>query len=117
MVKRVFVFYRHKKDKWYLELPEWEGDPEDLQMIEGADQWLDLLGENRDRIEVAIANAKFEGADFLTLMRISEPNLGGGGNYFLESYQGNKVELKVWLCEVAEFVFGEYPQRIYFAVL
>ncbi len=115
MVKRNFDFYKNAKREWYITLPEWKGDEEDLQMIEGADEWLDLVSEG-DKVTLTIANTDFKDADFLTLIRLGEPNLGGGGNYFLATYLGEKVALKVWLCEVAEFIFDEYPQRIYFAV-
>lgn len=112
-MKRDFRFYKTTKGDWYIDLPEWKGDPEDLQMIQGADEWLDLLG-NSDEILLTIASSPFDNAEFLTLIRLGEPNLGGGGNYFLESYQNQKIELKIWLCEIVEFVFGEYPQRLYF---
>lgn len=115
MVKRNFKFSRNEKKEWYLTLPEWKGDPADLQMIEGADKWLDLLSD-RDEVELTIGENSFEGAAHLTLIRLGEHNLGGGGNYFLATYLGKNVDLKLWLCEVVEFIFDQYPQRIYFSV-
>lgn len=113
-MQRDFRFYKKPTGDWYIDLPEWKGDPEDLQMIQGADEWLYLV-DNSNEVTLTISDVNFDGAEFMTLIRLGEPNLGGGGNYFLESYQNLKVELKVWLCEVVEFVFGEYPQRLYFA--
>jgi hypothetical protein len=115
MTKRKFLFYKNSKAEWYLTLPEWDGDPEDLQMVEGADKWLDLICNNASKVEVWMADESFENASILTLLHVREANLGGGGNYYLETYQDQKVELKLWFCNVTEFVFGCIPQRIYFA--
>lgn len=112
-MKRDFRFYKVANGDWYIDLPEWKGDPEDLQMIQGADQWLDLMS-NATEVTLSIADTDFENAEFLTLIRLGESNLGGGGNYFLERYQKQNVNLKIWLCEVVEFIFDKYPQRIYF---
>ena len=114
-MQRDFGFYKTANGDWYVDLPEWKGDPEDLQMTQGADEWLDLLS-NADEVTLTIADVPFETAEFLTLIRLGEPNLGGGGNYFLESYEERNVALKIWLCEVVEFIFDKYPQRIYFLV-
>ena len=115
MIKRVLKFHLNEKNVWHIDLPDWVGDPEDLQMIEGADLWLDLVSKGKKEVAITIANDHFEGAEFLTLIRLGELNLGGGGNYFLEKYQSNSVNLKVWLCKVVEFIFNHYPQRLYFS--
>ena len=114
-MKRDFKFYKTTKGDWYIHLPEWKGDPEDLQMIQGADEWLNLLSRTNEAL-LTIADVSFDGAEYISLIRLGEPNLGGGGNYFLENYKGQSIKLKIWLCEVVDFVFGEFPQRIYFMV-
>lgn len=117
MVKRDFEFYKNKKGEWYLNLPEWNGDPEDLQMVEGADKWLDLVSNNSSTVKLTLSDQQFDSAEVLTLLRIREENLGGGGIYFLESYHDKEVGLKLWLCEVTKFVFNAIPQKIYFSKL
>lgn len=114
-MKRNFRFYKVANGDWYIDLPEWNGDPEDLQMIQGADEWLDLVS-TADEVTLTISDADFGNAEFMTLIRLGEPNLGGGGNYFLESYKENRVKIKIWLCEIVKFVFDRYPQRIYFKI-
>ena len=114
-MKRDFRFYKVASGDWYLDLPEWEGDPEDLQMIQGADEWLDLVAGGTE-VVLDIADIAFDEAEWMDLIRLGEPNLGGGGNYILECYQEQNVNLKIWLCEVVEFIFDQYPQRIYFKV-
>jgi len=114
-VKREFRFYKTVNDEWFVDLPEWKGDPDDLQMIQGADEWLMLIADGTKGVLITISDKAFEDAYFMKLLRLGEPNLGGGGNYFLETYQHKKLNLKIWLCEIVKFIFGEYPQRLYFA--
>lgn len=114
-MKRDFRFYKVVNGDWYIDLPEWKGDAEDLQMVQGADEWLDLVSSGTE-VTLTIADIDFDNADFMTLIRVGETNLGGGGNYFLEHYQDRNVNLKIWLCDVVVFIFGKYPQRIYFNV-
>ncbi|RZK57394.1 MAG: hypothetical protein EOO87_03020 [Pedobacter sp.] len=117
MTERTLDFNKNEKREWWVILPEWKGDPEDLQMIEGADAWLDLLSEQNKAVKLKLCDANFEGSENLSLMRIREENFGGGGIYFLENYRSKKVHLKLWLCYITEFVFGEIPQKIYFKVV
>jgi hypothetical protein len=114
MSVRKFLFLKNAQNEWYLQLPEWNGDPEDLQMVEGADQWLDLIAGGNTSLEITIDNKPFAQAEMLTLLRLKDDNLGGGGIYYLEHYQGVKVALKLWLCQVTAFIFGEIPQKLYF---
>ncbi len=115
MIQQKFNFFKNEKGEWYLDLPEWNGDPADLQMVEGADQWLDLVSNKADKVDIFMSEDSFEDAEILTLLRIKEANLGGGGIYYLETYQNKQVDLKLWLCDVTEFVFKAIPQKIYFA--
>ncbi len=114
MIKRDFQFNKNEKGEWWLNLPDWKGDPDDLQMIEGADQWLDVISINPKKITIKMSDQQFDEAENLTLLRIREENLGGGGIYYLETYQAKKVDLKLWLCDVTAFVFDCIPQKIYF---
>ncbi|WP_343531822.1 DUF6717 family protein [Pedobacter sp.] len=116
-MKRNLKFYKTAHDEWFVDMPEWGGSLEDLQMIQGADDWLNLLNHGKKEVQLKLANEPFQHASFLTLIRLGEENLGGGANYFLETYQNEKVDLKIWLCDVVGFIFGDYPQRIYFEVI
>lgn len=114
MPKRKLAFKKNQKGEWHVLLPEWKGDPEDLQLVQGADQWLELLSDKGTSVKLWLADKQFGEAEILTLLHVREPNLGGGGDYYLESYQDRKIGLKLWLCEVTRFVFNNLPQRIYF---
>jgi hypothetical protein len=114
MAIRKFHFYKTAQNEWYLQLPDWKGDPTDLQMTEGADIWLEMIGGSNSTVDMTIDNKPFAQAETLTLLRLKEENLGGGGIYYLEYYQNKKIDLKLWLCDVTEFIFGEIPQKLYF---
>lgn len=114
MLKAEFTFNKNKKGEWYLDLPTWDGDPEELQMVEGADQWLELVSNHSKEVQLLLSDQNFANAEVLTLLRVKEENLGGGGIYYLERYQDKEIELKIWLCEVTRFIFKELPQKIYF---
>lgn len=116
MIPKTFEFQKNQNGEWYLILPSWQGDPGDLQMVEGADEWLELLSQGTKSLKLKLADKKFNDANCLTLMRLREENLGGGGIYYLEKYRNQTVGLKLWLCDVTSFVFGHIPQRIYFIV-
>jgi len=36
-ISRKLKFYKEADERWYVELPEWEGSKADLEMVAGAD--------------------------------------------------------------------------------
>jgi hypothetical protein len=113
---RSYKFYKDQ-DGWFVDLPEWEGEKWELQMVMGSDTFLDILSQGDDMVHVNMSTEHFEGANilqFTELGRIEGPELGEGAWYFLNDFQGIDYSLEMWLCHVTTFVFGEYPNRIYF---
>jgi hypothetical protein len=39
--------------------------------------------------------------------------MGEGAQYYLEEYIGLTINLRVWLCDVTKFVFGDFPKDIW----
>jgi len=111
---RSIRFYKNTKGEWYADIPEWGGDEADLQMVEGADILLDWVSKNGEKCELLMADEHLEDADVLELVYAREENLGGGGDYLLEYYQGEIKKHKLWLCHVTAFVFKSIPEKIYF---
>ena len=111
--------YRFYKDEygWFVDLPEWEGNRFDLQMVSGADTFLELLAQGENVVFVTLSTKPFEDCDVLEFEyygRLESWELGEGGWYRLMSYQGQSYDLSMWLCDVTKYVFGDFPDRIYF---
>lgn len=97
---------------WYVDLPEWTGEKADLQMVCGADLWLDILCQGEWDIWVTISDEPFENAEELILT--DGPDMESGSWYEAKTYIGIEYNLQMWLCDVTKFVFGHFPRTIYY---
>lgn len=116
MIKRI-KFEKEGFD-WFAVIPEWQGPKADLQMVCGADTWLDLLCQGEWHVWLTISNEPFEGASELKLIALGEYDnveVGSGASYKLSTkLMGIDYDLEMWLCDVTKFVFGDFPKIIYF---
>lgn len=108
----VFRFYKTSANRWYIDLPDWTGSIDELEMVQGADTMLDLVSNYTSECHLTISNEPFEGADEITLVT-DLTNSIGGGNYFMKSYKDKVVNQQMWLCEVTTFIFNSLPQGIW----
>jgi hypothetical protein len=106
-----FKFYKEHNNRWYVDLPEWAGSKDELEMIMGADDMLNIISQGEDTILLTISLEPFEGSN--TLKKIEDTPGIGGAFYLMESYKGLEYNLKLWLCEVTRFVFGIIPENLY----
>jgi len=113
-MERKIRFYKNTEHEWYADIPEWGGAIADLQMVEGADELLNWIAAQDNECTLLMADGHIENAEILDLVYVREENLGGGGDYLLESFRGEFKNHKLWLCGVTEFVFKQLPERIYF---
>ena len=126
-------FNREEEDRWFVDFPNWPWKKGNLEMVCGADKFLDLLSEGKDRVSI-IAKAtseKLDEAEFQQLMQDgwhelsqTQSSLTGGATY---TVRGNKAEQfmrqhpltgesmarTLWLCPVTLFVVGRYPKYFY----
>jgi hypothetical protein len=114
----VLKFYREEDDKWYVDLPEYieaGGDKESLEMVFGADEFLEKLvngAENEVTLEIA-TNAYDSCYDSRMKALIKSNNkLDSGAFYVIDS-----ADHVMWLCDVVKYLFGEFPEIIYFRVI
>jgi hypothetical protein len=116
---RTFKFYKEADSRWYVDLPEWEGPKADLEMVAGADSFLEILAEGEGKVDVILSVTPFAGADTLTMSRLGRIEgweLGSGAWYDLNQYKSISFDgLEMWLCDVTKFVFGDFPKEIYFS--
>lgn len=111
-------FYKEASGCWYADLPDYieaGGTKEACQMVAGADDWLDVLSHGESEITLVLDTEEFEGSEYLTLEREDDFGDEFGAYYRIGSYKGiDYSNLTMWLCPVTLFVFGEYPERIYY---
>lgn len=111
--------YKFYKDEygWFVDLPEWTGEKWELQMVSGADTFLDLLSQGENEVHLVMSSKPFQNANVLHFQEVGKlegPEMGEGAWYFLNEYNDISYSLKMWLCDVTKFVFGEFPTKIYF---
>lgn len=102
-------------DKWYVNLPEWQGSFDDLEMVYGADDQLEVLSSKPNRksitFEIWLANPNVPCGSLKKIEQTME-----GATYQVNNcmfYNGT-----AWFCNVTKFVFGGYhPNSIYFKVV
>jgi hypothetical protein len=115
-MRRLFKFYNDEAG-WFVDLPEWEGSKADLQMVSGADTFLDILSQGDTTVYVTLSDEDFDGADFMEFLylgRLENWELGEGAWYRMGKYMGIRYDIDMWLCDVTKFVFGGFPATIYF---
>lgn len=106
-MKTLFDFYKTKEGKWFIDLPEYQGAIQDLQMVEGADTMLDMLSDMENNVTLYVSDDVHPKTFHHVLKLIATGEHETEGAWY--DFNG----LRVWLCSVALFVFGYYPKIIY----
>lgn len=109
----VFDFERWEDGRWFVILPEWDGDQEDLEMVEGADKMLDSLTTDGMYSSLDISMEDPEDEDYFTLDIEAHDEDGA----FYNVIGCDKFEGTIWLCNVMHFVFGDHPDRLFCRVI
>jgi len=116
---KTFRFYKEPTNRWYVDLPEWTGTQAELEMISGADTFLDILSEGESEVYAILSDEEFENSDLLEIKqygRLEGWELGEGAWYTMPEYRGIEYpDFEMWLCDVTKFVFGDFPEIIYFS--
>jgi hypothetical protein len=112
-VHEIFTFNKEPNGNWYIDLPDWEGSKDDLQMVMGADTMLERFAEGEDKVTMLISETDVENTCHLKLFK-QTPELGGGGEYTLYDINEEYI-MNVWLCKVTEHIFSKLPSNIYIA--
>ena len=100
--------------RWYIDIPEWEGTKEELEMVSGADDLLDYFAKGKDSIVLEVGETydhitKMEGSIMLT----KQKDLDNGADYTVIN---NHDIPKIWLCDVTKYVYGYMPKELYIQV-
>lgn len=111
-MRDTFRFYKTANHRWYIDLPDWGGSLDDLEMVQGADTMLDMVSRYTDECYLELSDEPFDGADIIALVEDLSDSVGGG-NYVMEAYKGEQINHAMWLCQVTVDVFHELPKAIY----
>ena len=106
------TFEKWEDGRWFVILPEYDGDQEDLEMVDGADLFLDYLME--DGLYVTVDVSLEDTGDYPIMLKLVAHDVIGG-TYQVENLEGFNRE--VLLCNVVHFIYGEHPENIYFKLL
>jgi len=134
ITKSTIQFLGFVKDEgiWYADLPNFLeqglGTRANLMMVDGTDSFPDLLSQEGDAVTLKLSTQQFmcyhthmkkthRGLNHHLLNQIGHAPVEYGPYYKVISLYGNTHNHEIWLCPVTEFVFGNYPDKIYAAVV
>ena len=104
-----FEFYKNEDNRWYVDLPDWTGSIDELEMVCGADTLLDIISQGDNKAVVYWSEQEIEHYKYsLTKLREEEFD---GATYLVEG--NNITSFEVWLCGVTKWVFGYYPTKLF----
>lgn len=107
-------FYKESSGRWYVDLPEWEGEQADLEMVCGADTFLDILAQDETEVYINVSVTPIPNSTQIVKTEECDPYQTGGAFYQLKEHIGIPYSLRMWLCDVTKYVFGNFPDSIYF---
>lgn len=108
---RTFRFYKQHDGKWFVDMPEWKQDKQHLQMVEGADDFLESIrpsGSNQVYLQVSLSSQSFE--DSIRIIKMDDDPFGDGADYWYSTPTGPKT---MWLCNVTDWYYGYMPEEIF----
>lgn len=113
------TFNKEIDGRWYVDLPHYDGPKEDLEMVDGADNMMEVLSNRKSIVTLKVRKKPWAGAYLIKLERVpsKEEMPKGGAFYKFAVYKGIHINLSMWLCDVVKFIFNEFPEKIYFTVI
>ena len=113
--KAIFIvsFTKEANDKWYVDFPNWPLSHDNLEMVAGADDLLDILNDDTDHVRVEV---KLKQAEGIQLTKVHSA-LTKGAFYTVDGVRGwenpNTIRRKqLWLCPATLTVLGHYPKHL-----
>ena len=79
------TFEKWEDGRWFVILPEYDGDQEDLEMVDGADLFLDYLME--DGLYVTVDVSLEDTGDYPIMLKLVAHDVIGG-TYQVENLEG-----------------------------
>ncbi|MBR1400883.1 MAG: hypothetical protein IJ562_04735 [Prevotella sp.] len=115
-------FTKESDGRWFVDFPNWPLSHDNLEMVAGADDLLDILNDKTPN-HVSLEVTTYESPHDVKLKKVHSA-LTKGAFYIVETplvgweTNPNAIRKKqLWLCPVTLTVLGYYPESIYFKVL
>ena len=112
----IYKFYKSSKGTWWIDLPLYPFNKDNLQMVAGADDLLDILSDGGGEVYLKLSTKPLWLYDE-KLTKIEQKGFFNGAIYetektplfneYFEDYD------RVWICPVTLWVFLRYPKEIY----
>lgn len=94
-------------NRWFCEVPNWISSIDDLEMVDGADEFIEHLANGYEIVIADLTNYPIPEPDYVW-EKISDDAFGATYKEKLSSWQRT-----MWLCPVTIHVFEEYPETIW----
>lgn len=107
------TFEHLENGRWYVVLPEYPGDFDDLEMVENSDNMLDALTEDGLYVTLDVDLDKPDSPDCFRLDIEAHDEDGA----FYDVKDCDRFSGIIWLCNVVHDVFGDHPETIYCTVV
>ena len=111
-------FIKESDRRWYVDFPNWPLSHDNLEMVAGADDLLDILNNGTNYVSLQVYTKRPKEYD-IELKKVHSA-LTKGAFYTVETSlkeweNPNSIRRKqLWLCPVTLTVLGQYPQQIFF---
>ena len=102
----VVIRFIKLSNRWFADIP-WDGDVADLEMVSGADMFLDAISNGNIIVEMHVSPEVLPDTKYTLYLEDVDDF---GGSYKIMSYEYKGL---VWICNVTKHVLGEFPPRIY----
>lgn len=96
-------------NRWFIDIP-WDGDINDLEMVSGADLFLDSISNGKRTITLEVGVSEIYNS--IKLTKIHEDEIGATYKVFMYDFKGD-----IWLCNVTKYLFDEFPDNFWFKIV
>jgi hypothetical protein len=113
---KTLKFIKETNNRWFVDLPEWKGTKEALEMVCGADHMLDILAQGEYEVTLNIDTDRPENGNYRIKLVRAAALPESGADYIAFAVIGdtlNELNFPIWLCDVTLFVYGYFPEVLY----
>lgn len=114
MIKTTLRFVK-LSNKWFVHIPDFPGEVEELEMVEGADTLCDKLDTDKcGFITIEISDSRPTIYDWvLDFIEGEDPLSHIGGAYYGATRYDDMECFNIWLCDVTCYVLGSHQSVLY----